>query len=440
MPKYDVAIIGGGILGTCISYWLSCLYDLDVCVIEKEQDVAKHTSSRNTGLVHSPFYLDPQKRRKSAVSSLVSHDLWESLAKERSLPWHDVGTIELAIKEDQYSFLEKYLKWGVQNGIPEDQLEILDCRQLQKKEPNVVAHAGLFCKWDVSADYGTFTREVRRVSEQNNTEFMFDSMLAGIKESKTKDETTLIFADGKIATAKFVINCAGGNSLNIAKQFGFAHSYDDIHFRGEYWVADKPHDELVRRNIYTVARYTEFPFLDPHWIKRSNGTTEIGPNAVPVATPETYEGYAGDMDQVLSKLREIFRGNVKRLLTNIDFLRLVSKEIFSSVSKTAMVYRIQKFIPSVRPEYFSRRGTAGVRTPIITPKGEFLSDILELFDENSFHIVNYNSPGATGSPAYSALVVKTLQDNGIIGTPTAKKTKKSIWDFDSVIDAVNSNY
>jgi len=81
MSKYDVAIIGGGILGTSISYWLSALYNLKICVIEKENDVAKHTSSRNTGVVHSPFYLDPSKRKISAVSSLISHDLWEDFAK-----------------------------------------------------------------------------------------------------------------------------------------------------------------------------------------------------------------------------------------------------------------------------------------------------------------------------------------------------------------------
>ena len=48
MEKFDVAIIGGGILGTAISYWISLLYDLRVCVIEKEKNVAIHTSSRNT--------------------------------------------------------------------------------------------------------------------------------------------------------------------------------------------------------------------------------------------------------------------------------------------------------------------------------------------------------------------------------------------------------
>jgi len=65
MSKYDIAIIGGGILGTSISYWISSLYDVNLCVIDKESDVAMHASSRNTAVVHSPFYLNPKTKKES---------------------------------------------------------------------------------------------------------------------------------------------------------------------------------------------------------------------------------------------------------------------------------------------------------------------------------------------------------------------------------------
>ena len=428
MRNFDVTIIGGGILGTTISYWISALYDLKICVIEKELDVALHTSSRNTGVVHSPFYLDPEKRKTSAISSLISHDLWEVLAKEKNLPWMEVGTIEVALDEKQHKTLEKYLKWGKKNGIPDEQLELLDSKELTKKEPNLTAYSGLFCSRDVSTDYGIFTKELEKESEKNGTKFLFNHQVKKIEE---KSEVELTFLDNSVLTSKFVINCAGGNSLDIAKQFGIALSYDDLHFRGEYWVAEPKYADLVKTNIYSVARFSEFPFLDPHWIKRSNGKTEIGPNAVPVATPETYEGYAGELLTAVSKIREIFGGNAKRLLTNRKFLSLISKEFLSSVSKSVMVHRIQKFIPKIQPEYFTEHGTAGIRTPVITPDGNFLKDILELSGENSFHIINYNSPGATGAPAYSAFIVKKLQDEGFLDYP--QKSKESFWNFSEII-------
>jgi len=95
-----------------------------------------------------------------------------------------------------------------------------------------------------------------------------------------------------------------------------------------------------------------------------------------------------------------------------------------------MIERIQEFMPKVKPEFFSERGTAGIRTPIITPDGKFLSDVLELEGENSYHILNYNSPGATGAPAYSAYVVRSLQERGLLQYKTRKID--SIWDFETI--------
>ncbi|MFB5631124.1 MAG: NAD(P)/FAD-dependent oxidoreductase [Nitrosopumilaceae archaeon] len=428
MRNFDLAIIGGGILGTTISYWLSTLYDIKTCVIEKEDSVAKHTSSRNTGVVHGPFYLDPKKRKTSAISSLISYDLWKILAKKKNIPWSEVGTIEVAIEDAQHKTLEKYLKWGFQNGIPEEQLELLNSKELLKKEPHLKAYSGLFCKRDVSTDYGLFTKELQKESEKNGTTFLFNHKVKDVEE---KSEVKITFSDNSTVNSKFVINCSGGNSLDLAKKFGLALQYNDLHFRGEYWVADKKFADLVKTNIYSVARFPEFPFLDPHWIKRADGRTEIGPNAVPVATPETYEGYAGELSEAVLKIREIFTGNVIKLLTNPSFLKMISKEFLSSVSKSAMVYRVQKFIPEIKPEYFSEHGTAGIRTPIITPKGTFMSDILELFGKNSFHVINYNSPGATGAPAYSAFVVKQLQEKGFLDF--TQKPKESFWKFEDVV-------
>lgn len=428
MSKFDVAIIGGGILGTTISYWLSTLHDLKICVIEKESDVAKHTSSRNTGVVHSPFYLDPDKRRTSATSSLISHDLWQTLAKKKNLPWFEVGTIEVALDSGQHKTLEKHLKWSAKNGIPEEQVKLLEERELSKKEPHLHAYSGLYCSRDVSTDFGIFTQELQKESENNGTKFLFNHQVLSVKENS---EVNLAFTDGTTLESKFVINCSGGNSLDVAKKFGLAQKYDDLHFRGEYWIAQKEYADLVKTNIYSVARFSEFPFLDPHWIKRSDGRTEIGPNAVPVATPETYDGYAGDLHQAITKIREIFGGNVRKLITNPSFLKLISKEFLSSVSKSAMVHRVQQFIPEIQPEYFSEHGTAGIRTPIVTPKGEFLSDVLEIEAENSFHIINYNSPGATGAPAYTAFVVKRLQEKGFLNH--IQKQKESFWNFEEII-------
>lgn len=430
MNKFDVAIIGSGILGTSISYWISALYDLKICVIEKESDVAMHASSRNTGVVHSPFYLNPTTKKILAKSALISYDMWENLAMKRGIPWKKTGVLELALDEDQHKSLEDYMKWGVENGLSEQDLELLTADEVSKKEQNVKCHSAIYCKKEVSTDFGAFTREIKNESEKNGTKFLFGNKANLIEE---KNDNSIIILDNKSEiSSKLVINCAGGNSLDIAKQFGLAKQYSDLHFRGEYWVADSKYSDLVKTTIYTVAEFKGYPFLDPHWIKKADGTSEIGPNAVPIPSPDTYSGYIGDLSTSISKLKEIVTGNAIKLLSDPEFLSLLSKEWLSSISKTAMINRVQKFIPKIRPEYFSKRGTAGIRTPLITPEGRFLPDVLEIANSSSFHIINYNSPGATGAPAYSAFVVKKIQDEGLLDF--TKKVKRSIWNFDDVLN------
>ena len=436
MKKYDIAIIGGGVLGNTISYWLSTLYDLNICVIDKEKDVAVHSSTRNSGVIHYPFYLNSKTKKNFVRAAFLSHELWKSLAKENKIPWVQGGTFEIALDEQQHKTLEKYMVWAKENGLTEEEISILDYNDVRQKEPNVHCHSALYCTKEGSTNYGLLTHAVKELAQNNGIDFLLMHEVDTVND--ILDESEIIFSDKSTITAKFVINCAGGNSLDIAKKFGLLKGYSDLHFRGEYWVANSNVANLVKTNIYTVPRYTEFPFLDPHWIKRANGETEIGPNAVPVDSPESYDSFIKDIPTVLSKITDIVTGSAKRLLLNPEFISLVSKEFHSSISKSAMVERVRKFIPNVKPENFSNRGTSGIRTPVISPQGDFVSDMIEIDGKNSFHIVNYNTPGATGAPAYSAFVVKKLQKRGILNNLKSKSDMNDnlLWDFEKVTDEI----
>ena len=430
MKKYDVAIIGGGILGTTISYWLSALYDLKICIVEKESDVALHSSTRNSGVIHYPFYLNPKQKKNFAKAAFLSHDMWKVLANEKNIPWVQGGTIEIALDEEQHKTLERYMVLGKENGLTEEDISILDSNELKQKEPHLNCYSGLYCTKEGSTNYGLLTKAVSELSKKNGTDILLNCNVKNVEE--TPDQVNIIFSDNSTLTANFVINCSGGNSLDIAKKFGLLNDYSDLHFRGEYWVADSNIKNLVKTNIYTVPRYLEFPFLDPHWIKRANGETEIGPNAVPVDSPEAYDSFITDIPTTLSKISDIVTGSAKKLFLNPDFISLVSKEFLSSVSKSAMIERVKKFIPGIEPRNFPKRGTSGIRTPVLSPNGDFVSEMIEIEGKNSFHIVNYNTPGATGAPAYSAFVVKKLQEKGILAEP--KNQKNSIWDFEKIFE------
>ena len=318
------------------------------------------------------------------------------------------------------------MQWGKKNKIPEGSLKMLDAGQVSKIEPNVRCHSAIHCDREVSTSFGTLTKIVKDESARNGTRFLLQKNATSIKN--TRNGCKISLEDGSDVSAGLLINCAGGNSLDVAQMMGLASEYADLHFRGEYWIADPGYADLARSTIYTVAEFEGYPFLDPHWIKKADGTTEVGPNAVPVPGPETYSGYLDDAATSIGKLREVLTGNALRLFSNPEFLSLISREWLSSISKTAMISRVQKFIPRARPRFFSARGTAGIRSPVITPEGRFLPDVMELEDDSSFHIINYNSPGATGAPAYSAHIVERLRERGFLGRPKPKGN--AMWSLD----------
>ncbi len=436
MEPWDVVVVGGGILGTSVSYWLGNQYEGRIAVLEKEQDVAVHTSYRNTGVVHRPFYLDPQARRIFSRSSQTAYGLWKAYAKDRNLPWSPVGTFEVATRPEDVKRVEKYHHWGLENGMGEDELELLTSEEVRKYEPRVRCYGAVWSKTDTGVDYQLFTRSLRRDAEEEGVRFLvgFDAKSITVEEDFLKIQN---HNGGEPVRTRFLINCAGGNSVRVAHMLGVGREYGDLNFRGEYWKIGNQWTNLASRNIYTVARHPELPFLDPHWIVRADGRREIGPNAVPVAGPYTYRGFFRNPLEAIGKVLEQPIMNKVALLYNRDFLTLAGEEWMSSISKKVMAGRAQEFLPDLKVDYLVSHGIAGVRASVIDRKGNFIKEAIELQGPHSYHITNYNSPGATGSPAYAAWLVNKLKLKGLLDHLKSRAPPfKSLWSFEKVTDAV----
>src|SRR2546430_3443240 len=117
----------------------------------------------------------------------------------------------------------------------------------------------------------------------------------------------------------------------------------DLYFGGRWWGVAPPGTRFSSRNLYTVPRHPELPFLDPHWIVRADGRREIGPNAVPVAGPYTYTGFFRNPVEAVKKIFEQPIANKLALLYNRDFLELAGQEWLSSISKSQIARRAQEF-------------------------------------------------------------------------------------------------
>ena len=130
-----------------------------------------------------------------------------------------------------------------------------------------------------------------------------------------------------------------------------------------------------------------------------------------------------------------------------EFLSLILTETNSSISKKAMINRVKQFLPLIDPKKFNRRGISGIRSVLINNQGSFIPDTLLLKDVSSLHILNYNSPGATGALPMAAMIVHDLAKEGIIlknktneirQTKTRQGVPEPLWNIEDIYSRIRS--
>ena len=428
---FKVAIIGGGVLGVSIAYFLSAhaKNPESVVLLEQEKNIAQHSSSRNTGKVHAPFLYDPVKKKTFAKAAALGYEMWQKYSSFKRMQFKHDGVLEVALDDKGLDRLYKYLEWGIANGLTKNELQLLDKNEVTKTEPNVRCVSAIYCSKDASVNYGAFT-----IGLLEDIQSFGSNLLLGHKVQRISSYGqglySIITNQRKEIRAEYLVNVAGGNSMDIAKMMGVAKGYTDIHFRGEYWQAPPEYHNLTKLSIYSVPKHPEYPFLDPHWIVRADNTCEVGPNAVPVFGPYAYN-WRTNLANMLPKIMESSQTGARKIFFDRQFLSLVSTELKSSLSKTMMINRVREFLPPLRPSAFTQRGTAGIRSSVVDRNGRFIPDTLILERDSSLHVLNYNSPGATGALPMAANIASKIIRAGIVQT---SERARSLWDAHTIAD------
>ncbi len=423
--KSDITIVGAGILGTSLAYFLANVTKSKVLVIDQAPKAGFHTSSRNTGKVHAPFLYDPEKKKIFAKSAKIGFEMWENYSKQKNLQFKKDGVLEVALDEPGIKRLEKYMIWGEKNGLHQDEIMLLDGEDVKKQEPEVRCQKAIFCKKDASVDYGILTGNIMEDAKNSGANFIPNTRVKNVSD---KQDFLEITTNNDSIQTNLLINAAGGMSIDLAHQMGVREDLTDIHFRGEYWQAEPEYYALTKTSVYSVPKHPEYPFLDPHWIVRSDGRCEVGPNAVPVFSP-----YGYDLDENLkkmpSKIFEMLSSGASKMFFDSQFLSLASGEWLSSISKTVMINRVKEFLPRVDPKKFKKRGTAGIRASVIDKNGKFVPDAIIEQGPKSFHILNYNSPGATGALPFAIHVISKMKQAGLV---KIENDKCGLWSFEQI--------
>ncbi len=424
LKNTNIVIIGAGILGTTLSYIISSLSNAKIVLIDQENKVAYHTSSRNTGKVHAPFIYDPEKKKVFAKAALFGYMFWNNYCNIKKICFKEDGIIEVATNDKSTQTIYKHLKWGIDNGLENKDIQILEKKEVKKIEPNIRCQTAILCKKDASVDYGEITNSLAIDAIKNKVDVILQAKVNNIifnpqftnKISIKYRQYPDIGTENEIK-CDFLINAAGGSALFLLNNLKPGLGYQNLYFRGEYWIAPSKYKNLTNHSIYSVPKFHKFPFLDPHWIIRTNGNREIGPNACLVFSQHGYDSKT-NLKEFFPKVYEFAKGSrikkIKNILFNKEITELILKEMLSSISKTHMINRVKNFLPSIKPNDFITKGTAGIRANLIDKDGNFVLNPLFLISDNALHILNYNSPGATGAFSIGFVLFYKLIEKGII--------------------------
>jgi L-2-hydroxyglutarate oxidase len=353
------------------------------------------------------------------------YDFWSIYCKAKKIAFKEDGVIEVATNAKGNETILKHLEWGKRNGLGDKDIQVLGKKEVEKIEPNVSCQTALLCNKDASVDYGEITRSLATDASRNNVDIIMGAKVTKIKHTSESNGEVYVkykkhpYNHENEIKCEFLINAAGGSSLDILNVMNLNHRghYKNLHFRGEYWIAPQKYRHLTTHSIYSIPEFQQFPFLDPHWIIRSNGSREIGPNACPVFSQYGYD-IKTNLKEAFPKIYEFVTGSEIKRIKNMFFkketIKLLSKEMLSSLSKRHMISRVKKFLPSLNSKDFITKGTAGIRSTLIDNDGRFILNPLFLIGNNTLHILNYNSPGATGAFSIGLALTFKLMEKGII--------------------------
>ena len=394
MSRFDVAVIGGGIVGLATAWQLNLRKPgLKIAVLEKEAELAFHQTGRNSGVLHSGIYYRPGSLRAS--NCRTGKLALEQFCDQYGVAWKRTGKVIVATREDEFSQLDMILDRGRQNGV---QCEMIGKDRLRELEPHCAGLKAIHVPESGIVDYPGVCQKLGELLRAAGHVIRLNCRVLQIHQ-KT-DCVQLLCSDGTLEASQ-VINCGGLHSDRLARLSGQSLRERIVPFRGEYYELKPEVHHFCRTLIYPVPD-PRFPFLGVHFTRMIHGGVECGPNAVFALAREGYTW-------LTINPRDIWES-----LTYPGFLRLIARnwrigidEIRRSLFKAAFVKSLQRLIPEIRPEHLTSC-PAGVRAQALGLDGKLLDDFLIQRQDRVINVCNAPSPAATACLNIGRLIAEQV--------------------------------
>ena len=382
-PTYDIAVIGGGIIGLSTALALTSGQSLSLVVLEAEKELASHQTGNNSGVIHSGLYYKPGSLK--ARYCVEGQKAMYRFCQEHGIAHEQCGKVVVATSEREIPALNTLEERGRANGLPD--IKHLGPEEIKEYEPHVTGIAGLFVPESGIVDYKQVSETCAGLVEQAGGAIQKSSRVTGIE--RRRDEIILNTGQGEVHV-RYLVNCGGLQSDRIARMCGLNPGLKIVPFRGEYYQLAPERHSLVRNLIYPVPD-PAFPFLGVHFTRMIHGGIEAGPNAVPAFKRA---GYTRTSFSLPDAWETLTYGGFLKLAAR--YWRVGAGEYYRSFSKRAFVSALQKLIPELGHDDVYPAG-AGVRAQALAPDGVLIDDFHIVKAERMVHVLNAPSPAATAS-------------------------------------------
>ncbi len=380
ITQYDIAIVGGGIIGLASGFQLQTNFpNLRIVIFEKENELAFHQTGNNSGVIHSGLYYKHGSYK--ANNCVLGRKLLIQFAKENNIDFDVCGKLVVAVNNDEAERLIDLKKNGEKNGLIG--LKILEPKEFKKIEPNISGVKALWVPQSGIIDYKSVTNKLAEKILSINSKSL---ILTGCK--------VLDFFNNKIITSKgnfysrHNIFCGGLFSDRLAIKDQLDLKMQIVGFRGDYYRLSDSAKSKIKNLIYPVPN-PDFPFLGVHFTRMTNGEIECGPNAVFTFKREGYNKLDFSFRDTFQSLS--FIGTWKLFINNWKFGYNEYKRAFS---KSLFLKELQKILPSLKRDDIVN-GRSGVRAMALDKNGKMIDDFKIVKNNNNLHVLNAPSPAAT---------------------------------------------
>lgn len=395
---FDIAVIGGGIVGAATFYKLQKKNpNLKIILIEKMDKLADHQTGHNSGVIHSGLYYKPGSlKARNCIQG--RHEL-VAFAKEYGIA-HDVcGKVVVATDEKELPNLDKVFKTGLENEI--EGIQKISAEEVKDIEPYVQSIGGIWVPCTGIIDFRGATEKMTELALAMNSasEMHLGHEVLSIEKG---EETSKIITNKGAFEAKYLVFCAGLQADRLAKKDGVNLKEKVVGFRGDYYELTEEAKHKVKNLIYPVPD-PNFPFLGVHFTRMTDGEIECGPNAVFTFKREGYGKTDFSMRDTVDALT--YGGTWKLFFNNMSF---GINEYRRAFSKRLFLKTLQRMIPSLTMEDI-HPGRSGVRALLLAKDGDTRDDFRIEYHGRSIHVLNAPSPAATASLAIGGYIAEEAE-------------------------------